>query len=88
MQLLQDLVHGLLLVLQLLELSELGAGSRCTSGEAGVGARGRVEEGSVLRRTNRLRGPGPAHFPGERQALCLTTVVRDSLGLWATNNGL
>lgn len=54
MQLLQDLVHGLFFVLKLLELGELGTSSCRLWIEVSVGARGRMEQRSVLRRTNGL----------------------------------
>lgn len=75
MQLLQDLVHGLFFVLKLLELGEFGTGGCRLWIEIGVGTRGRMEQGSVLRRSNGLGSAGPTHLSRQRKALCLTTVV-------------
>lgn len=54
MQLLQDLVHGLFFVLKLLELGELGTSSCRLWIKVSVGAGGRMEQRSVLRRTDGL----------------------------------
>lgn len=69
--------------MELLELGERGACDRRRppAVEAAVGPGGRVQYGPVLRRAERPGGTGPAHFSGEGEALCLTTVVRHGLGL-------
>lgn len=81
MQLLQDLVHGLFFVLKLLELGEFGTGSCRLWIEVGVGAGGRMEQRSVLRRPDGLGSTGPTHLPRQREALCLPTVVRHCFSL-------
>lgn len=80
-QLLQDLVHGLFFVLQLLQLGEFGTGGRRLWVEIGVGTGGRVEQRSVLRGTHGLGGTGPTHLSRQGKALCLTTVVRHCFSL-------
>lgn len=86
MQLLQDLVHGLLFVLEFLELGEFGTGSCRSSVQPSVWARGRVEEWPVLRWADSLGAPGPANLPGEGKTLRLATVVWHCFSLWDTDN--
>lgn len=81
MQLLQDLVHGLFLVLKLLELGEFGTSGCRLWIEVSVGTGGRMEQRSVLRRTNGLGSTGPTHLSRQRKALCLTTVVWNCFSL-------
>lgn len=78
MQLLQDLVHGLFFVLKLLELGEFGCRLWL---EVSVRTGGRMEQRSVLRRTNGLGSTGPTHLSRQRKALCLTTVVWNCFSL-------
>lgn len=83
-QLLQDLVHRLLLVLQLLQLAELGASSRgrCGGGGGGRGSSGPTGgEGSRGLQKGLLGHPGATHLSGEGQTLSLTPVIRHRLSL-------
>lgn len=81
MQLLKYLVHSFLFVLEFLELGEFDSGRCSPDIKSSVRARGRVKDRPVLRWTNSLGGPRPAHLSGERKTFCLTTVVWHSFSL-------
>lgn len=86
MQLPQDLVHGLLFVLELLKLCEFDIGSCGPRVQASVGPGCRMKERPVLRWTNSMGSPRPAHFSREGKALCLATVVWHRFGLQGRSN--